>query len=181
MSNIYDIAVKTIDGESIKLDAYAGKALLIVNVASACGLTPQYEALEALYQSKGGEGLEILGFPCNQFGEQEPGTEEEIKSFCSTNYGVSFPMFSKIDVNGDSQHELYKQLLGEIPARTANSDEFAEKMKAYGKEVKDGAVMWNFEKFLVNRKGEIVGHFSPEITPDDPALASAIEAALSAA
>ena len=164
MSDLYDISVETIDGEAVKLSAFSGKVLLLVNVASACGLTPQYEALEAMYKSRKEDGLEILGFPCNQFGAQEPGTEAEIKTFCASNFGVSFPMFSKVDVNGDSRHTLYKKLLESAPLRTANNDEFVEKMKAYGIEAKDGEVLWNFEKFLVSREGEIIGHFSPEVT-----------------
>ncbi len=176
MSNLYDIDLTTIDGEQKKLGDYAGKTLLVVNVASACGLTPQYEALEALYEAKKDQGLEVLGFPCNQFGAQEPGTEEEIKEFCSTRFSVKFPMFSKIDVNGEQQHPLYKELLTAIPTRQAAPDsEFAERMKGYGKEVKDGAVMWNFEKFLISAEGEVVGHFSPDMTPQDPILSTAIE------
>ncbi|WP_439135991.1 glutathione peroxidase [Pseudomaricurvus sp.] len=181
MSNIYDINVKTIDGESVKLERFSGKTLLIVNVASACGLTPQYEALEALYEAHKDQGLEVLGFPCNQFGEQEPGTEADIKEFCSMKFDIKFPMFSKVEVNGENQHPLYKQLLSAIPERTAAPESgFEEKMKSYGKEVKDGAVMWNFEKFLVNTKGEIIGHFSPDMTPDHPILASAINTAITA-
>ncbi|WP_317932888.1 glutathione peroxidase [Halioxenophilus sp. WMMB6] len=179
MSSIHDIEVTTIDGSPVKLGDYAGKALLIVNVASACGLTPQYEALEALYEAKKDQGLEVLGFPCNQFGAQEPGTEAEIKEFCTMKFGVKFPMFSKIEVNGDGQHPLYQTLLGAIPARTKAPDSgFEEKMIAYGKEVKDGAVMWNFEKFLVSPTGDVIGHFAPDMTPDHPILAEAIEKAL---
>ena len=179
MSSIHDIEVKTIDGDSKKLGDYAGKTLLIVNVASACGLTPQYEALEALYEEKKDQGLEILGFPCNQFGAQEPGSEEEIKEFCTTKFGVQFPMFAKIDVNGDTQHPLYKELLTAIPNRTSAPDSgFEEKLKAYGKEVKDGAIMWNFEKFLVDGNGEVVGHFAPDMTPDNPILKEALERTL---
>lgn len=179
MSSIHEIEVTTIDGQTQSLGDYAGKTLLIVNVASACGLTPQYEALEALYKAKKDQGLEILGFPCNQFGEQEPGTEAEIKSFCTTKFGVDFPMFAKIDVNGEGQHPLYKTLLEAIPTRTsAPGSGFEDKLKAYGKEVKDGAVMWNFEKFLVNGEGEVVGHFAPDMTPDDPILQDALAKAL---
>lgn len=179
MNKIHDIEVTAIDGEKIELKKYSGKVLLIVNVASACGLTPQYEGLQALYESKKDQGLEILAFPCNQFGEQEPGTESEIKTFCTGSFGVTFPLFSKIDVNGAEQHPLYKTMLDVMPSRTANSSDFAEKLKEYGKEVKDGAVMWNFEKFLVNREGELIGHFSPDIGPDDSLLVAAIDEALS--
>lgn len=178
MTDLYDIDLKTIEGSPVKLGNYSGKVLLVVNVASACGLTPQYEGLEALYQSKKDQGLEILGFPCNQFGEQEPGSEMEIKNFCESNYGVHFPMFAKIDVNGEEQHPLYQTLLEAIPQRTASSTDFEEKLKAYGKEVRDGEVMWNFEKFLIDRQGKIVGHFSPDVAPQDELLISAIDKAL---
>ena len=179
MTNLYDIELTNIDGNSVNMSEFAGKALLIVNVASACGLTPQYEALEALYEAQKDQGLEVLGFPCNQFGAQEPGTEAEIAEFCTMKFGVKFPMFAKIEVNGDGQHPLYKTLLSAIPARTAAPDSgFAERMKGYGIEAKDGSILWNFEKFLVNRKGEIVGHFSPDMTPDHPMLSEAIAKAL---
>jgi glutathione peroxidase len=147
--SIYEIAVKTIDGKEVTLSDYQGKVLLIVNVASKCGFTSQYKGLESLYQKYKAEGLEILGFPCNQFGGQEPGTETEIQSFCSLNYGVTFPMFAKIDVNGAHEHPLY----------------------AYLKSKKTGllgfdAIKWNFSKFLVDRQGEVIERYAPSTSPD---------------
>ena len=179
MSSIHNIEVTTIDGESKSLADYRGKTLLIVNVASECGLTPQYEALEALYKAKKSEGLEILGFPCNQFGGQEPGDEAQIKEFCSLKFGVEFPMFAKLEVNGENQHPLYGALLAAKPERTKSPDsEFEEKLKNYGIEVVDNAIMWNFEKFLVNGDGEVIGHFSPDMAPTDGILSDAIDKAL---
>lgn len=144
MQNLYDIEVTTIDGKPIKLAEYRGKVLLIVNVASRCGFTPQYTGLEALYRKHQAKGFEVLGFPCNQFGKQEPGNEAEIKEFCSTKYDVSFPMFAKIDVNGENAHPLYKLLRGE-----------------------DGTkIRWNFEKFLVDRDGKVTKHYGSSDTPE---------------
>jgi glutathione peroxidase len=159
--SIYDIDVKTINGEQTTLAEHKGKTLLIVNVASKCGLTPQYAGLETLQKTYAERGFEVLGFPCNQFGGQEPGTEEEISEFCSTNYGVSFPMFSKLDVNGEGRHPLY--------------DELTQTQDAEGKA---GDVLWNFEKFLVSPEGEIVGRFRPLVTPEDATLIESIEANL---
>jgi len=179
MSSIYDIDLVTIEGKQQKLSDYKGKTLLIVNTASECGLTPQYEALENLYQAHKADGLEILGFPCNQFGAQEPGAEADIQSFCTMRFGVTFPLFSKIEVNGESRHPLYQDLFAAQPERTTAPDsEFVEKLKGYGFEVKEGNVLWNFEKFLVNRDGEVIGHFAPDMTPDHPILAKALSEAL---
>ena len=158
---IYDVDVKTIDGQNTTLAEYKGKTLLIVNVASKCGLTPQYAGLETLQETFADRGLEVLGFPCNQFGGQEPGTEEEIATFCSGTYGVTFPMFSKIDVNGEGRHELYEELT-----------------KAEDAEGKAGDVLWNFEKFLVSPEGEIVARFRPLVAPDDAGLIETIESNL---
>jgi glutathione peroxidase len=158
---IYDVKVNQLDGTPASLGDYKGKALLIVNVASHCGLTPQYEGLEKLHETLGSRGFEVLGFPCNQFLEQEPGTAEEIQEFCTVNYGVEFPLFEKIEVNGEGQHPLYQQL------------EAVPDAEGY-----TGDVRWNFEKFLVSPAGEIVGRFNPTVTPEDPALVSAIEAQL---
>lgn len=158
---IYDVKVNQLDGTPASLGDHKGKALLIVNVASQCGLTPQYEGLEKLHESLGGRGFEVLGFPCNQFLEQEPGTAEEIQEFCTTNYGVEFPLFEKIEVNGEGQHPLYQQL-NTVP----DAEDYT------------GDIRWNFEKFLVNPAGEVVGRFNPTVTPEDPALVSAIEAQL---
>ena len=148
MAGIYDFAVKDIHGKTVKLDAYKGKPLLIVNTASKCGFTPQYKGLEALYEKLHGKGLEILGFPCNQFGEQEPGTEAEIESICELNYGVTFPMFAKVDVNGDSASPLYKYLKKEKPG-------------LLGLE----AIKWNFTKFLVDRNGKVIERYAPNTEP----------------
>lgn len=148
MSELYEIPVMTLDGRETKLAEFAGKVLLIVNVASRCGFTPQYEGLEALYREYGPRGLTVLGFPCNQFGAQEPGDAAEIASFCSTTYSVSFPMFAKIDVNGASAHPLYRLLKNEAKG-------------VLGTE----AIKWNFTKFLVNRQGQVVSRHAPNDTP----------------
>ena len=161
MATIHDIPVRTIDGADTTLGNYAGKALLIVNVASKCGLTPQYEGLQNLYDTYRDRGLEVLGFPCNQFMGQEPGTNDEIKEFCSLNFNVSFPLFDKIDVNGEGRHPLY-----------------AELTKAADAEGKAGDVGWNFEKFLVSPSGDIAGRYRPLVTPDAPELTQAIESNL---
>ena len=155
---IYDADVEALDGSPAELADYQGKALLIVNVASQCGLTPQYSGLQALHEEYADRGFAVLGFPCNQFGAQEPGTADEIATFCETNYGVTFPMFSKIEVNGDGRHALYEQL-------TVYADDEGE----------SGDIQWNFEKFLVSADGEVVRRFRPLTTPEDPALVSAIE------
>jgi glutathione peroxidase len=173
--SVYDTTVNRIDGSATRLDAFRGKVLLIVNVASKCGLTPQYTGLEALYEAKRARGLEILGFPANEFAAQEPGTDAEISSFCSTNYGVQFPMFSKIVVKGPAQHPLYRQLTAAQP-QAVGEGPMREKLKGYGMD--PGApdqVLWNFEKFLVDRKGNVVERFSPDIAPDDARLVAAID------
>jgi glutathione peroxidase len=158
---IYDVKVNKLDGSAASLGDYQGKALLIVNVASKCGLTPQYEGLEKLHETLGSRGFEVLGFPCNQFLEQEPGTAEEIQEFCSLNYGVDFPLFEKIEVNGDHTHPLYQQLKDTPDAEGYTGD-----------------IRWNFEKFLVSPGGDVVGRFNPTVEPQDPALTGAIEAQL---
>lgn len=150
MKTIYDLEVKTIDGQVVKMSQYKDQVLLIVNVASKCGFTPQYEGLEKLYEKYKQKGFVVLGFPCNQFMNQEPETDNEIKEFCTLTYGVTFPMFSKIDVNGDNAHPLYKFL----------------KQKATGFLGID-SIKWNFTKFLINKKGEVVDRFSPSTTPDE--------------
>lgn len=178
MAALYDIPVKKIDGESTTLGSYKGKVLLVVNVASKCGLTPQYTALEQLYQGKHADGFEILGFPANNFKGQEPGTEAEIQSFCKTNYDVHFPLFSKVSVLGSDQHPLYKELTASQPKATGDGP-MRERLQGYGIEPSKGAdVVWNFEKFLVSRDGKVVGRFAPDITPDDPRLVAAIDAEL---
>jgi glutathione peroxidase len=178
MTAIQDIPVNKIDGAPTKLGAYKGKVLLVVNVASKCGLTPQYEGLEKLYEEKRGQGLEILGFPANNFGAQEPGTNEEIATFCSTNYNVQFPMFSKISVKGGDQHPLYAALT-EAQPRAAGAGPMLERFKAAGRAPANEAdVLWNFEKFLIGRDGQVIGRFAPSVAPNDPALIGAIDAAL---
>jgi len=175
---IYDIPLKQIDGTSTSLGNFKGKVLLIVNVASKCGLTPQYTALEKLYQEKHGKGLEVLGFPANNFKGQEPGSDAEIQSFCSTSYDVHFPLFSKISVLGGDKHPLYAQLTTAQPEATGEGS-MRDRLKGYGIEPSSKPdVLWNFEKFLVSRDGKIVGRFSPDVTPDDPRLVGAIDAEL---
>ena len=162
MATLYDISVDDIHGKPVRLSRYKGKVLLIVNVASKCGFTPQYQGLEALYRKLHGKGLEILGFPCNQFGAQEPGSEAEIAQFCELNYGVTFPMFAKVDVNGDDASPLYRHLK-------------AAKKGVLG----SGAIKWNFTKFLVGRSGTVLKRFAPTDEPD--AIARDIEAAVGGA
>jgi glutathione peroxidase len=178
MNNIHDTAVKRIDGTDITLDQYRGDVLLIVNVASKCGLTPQYTGLEKLYQDKQAQGLEVLGFPANNFAGQEPGSDAEIGEFCSLNYDVHFPLFSKISVKGPDRHSLYAKLTQAYPRATGDGP-FREKLKGYGIEASEPTdVLWNFEKFLVSRQGEVVARFAPDITADDPRLLQAIDAEL---
>ena len=172
-SGIYDITVKDIDGSDVSLANYKGKVLLIVNVASKCGLTPQYEGLEALYQKYKDQGLEILAFPCNQFLGQEPGTNEEIQSFCSLNYHVSFPLFDKIDVNGEAESPLYTYLKEQAPFKgyPEGTEEFATMLDEIHQKTGTGfnqgdAIRWNFGKFLVSKDGKTILRFEPMVTPD---------------
>ncbi len=158
---IHDIELQTIDGQPASLGDFAGSAVLVVNVASKCGLTPQYTGLQRLYEQFADRGLVVAGFPCNQFGEQEPGTPAEITEFCSVNYGVTFPLFAKIDVNGPGRHPLYAQL--------------TETPDAEGKA---GDIQWNFEKFLLGADGKVVARFRPLTEPEAPEVVAAIEAAL---
>jgi glutathione peroxidase len=175
---LYDIPLKRIDGANTTLSPFKGKVLLIVNVASKCGLTPQYTGLEKLYQSKRAAGLEVLGFPANNFMGQEPGTDAEIRDFCSTSYDVHFPLFSKISVVGTDRHPLYSQLVAAQPAATG-AESMRARLAAHGIGGHDKTdVLWNFEKFLVGRDGKVVGRFAPDIGPDDPRLTAAIDAAL---
>jgi glutathione peroxidase len=158
MANVHEFTMKTIDGAEKSLGDYAGQVLLVVNVASACGLTPQYAGIEALHRKLSARGFSVLGFPANDFGAQEPGTEAQIKEFCQSRYDVSFPMFAKITVKGASKHPLYAYLTTEAaPA---------------------GEVAWNFGKFLVGKDGKVIRRFEPTVAPDAPELLSAIEAAL---
>jgi len=158
-----DIPIHTLQGDDTSLGAYAGKALLVVNVASKCGLTPQYEGLERLQKTYGDRGFSVIGFPCNQFMGQEPGTSEEIAQFCSATYGVTFPLMEKIEVNGEGRHPIYREL--------------TEKEDAEGKA---GDITWNFEKFLVSPAGEVVARYRPQVEPEDPAIVGDIEAQLAA-
>lgn len=175
---LFDLPLVTIDGKETTLANFSGKVLLIVNVASKCGLTPQYAGLESLYQDKRAEGLEVLGFPANNFKGQEPGTDDEIASFCSTSYDVHFPLFSKISVLGDDQHPLYAGLTRALPVSTGEGP-FRERLKGYGVNPDNQTdVLWNFEKFLIGRNGEVVERFSPDVTADDARLVEAIEAEL---
>jgi glutathione peroxidase len=179
MQNIYEFSVKKINGSQATIGDYKGNVLMIVNVASKCGLTPQYDALEKVYQKFHDKGFEILAFPANEFGGQEPGTNTEIQEFCTTNFGVKFPMFEKMVVKGPGQNPLYKYLTETKPEAQKNGDDFEAKLKNYGVvREKKNDILWNFEKFLINRKGEVVSRFSPDITPDDPMVTKAIEAAL---
>ncbi len=159
--SVYNFSMKTIDGKMVPLSTYRGKVLLIVNVASRCGFTPQYKDLEALYRKYGNQGFTILGFPANNFREQEPGTDAEIKEFCTATYGVTFPMFSKISVKGDDEHPLYRYLTS-AEANPATS----------------GDVKWNFQKYLVGRDGKVRAMFLSRVTPMSDQVTSAVEAAL---
>ncbi|MBI3882508.1 MAG: glutathione peroxidase [Verrucomicrobia bacterium] len=158
-ASIYDVPLKDIDGKDTSLKPYQGKVVLVVNVASKCGYTPQYKGLEAIYQKYKSRGFVIAGFPCNQFGKQEPGTNEEIKTFCSSKYSVTFPMFDKLEVNGPGRHPLYVQLAGP-------SSPFP------------GDIKWNFNKFLIGRDGKIIKRFDSKATPEGPEISKAIEAVL---
>ena len=177
--SIYNIPLKTIDGAETNLGAYQGKVLLLVNVASKCGLTPQYKGLQELYEQHQAQGLEVLGFPANNFMGQEPGSEEEIKSFCDTNYSVKFPLFAKISVKGDDQHPLYNYLTNHKPDTDVNDGGLEEKLKGYGhNRSTPSEVLWNFEKFLVGKDGSIVARFAPDVTVSDERVVKQIEAAL---
>ncbi|PVX75735.1 glutathione peroxidase [Paraburkholderia unamae] len=180
-TTLYDIPVNAIDGTPTTLRPFQGKVLLVVNVASKCGLTPQYEGLEALYKDKRERGLEVLAFPANNFKGQEPGANEEILAFCTATYGVEFPLFSKISVVGADQHPLYRELTLAQPQATGDGP-FRERLKGYGIEPNPAPdVLWNFEKFLVSREGKVVGRFAPNVSADDAALVSAIDAELAKA
>lgn len=175
-NEIYDIPVKTIDGTETNLGEFKDKVLLVVNVASKCGLTPQYEGLEKLYENYQERGLEVLGFPANNFMGQEPGTEAEIKDFCDTNFNVKFPLFSKISVKGEDQHPLYRYLTETKPATDVNDGAFEKKLKGFGSErSKPSEVLWNFEKFLVGKNGEVVARFAPDVTAEDARLVEKVE------
>lgn len=177
---IQEIPLRRIDGTPTRLADFAGNVLLLVNVASKCGLTPQYEGLEKLYERYRERGLVVLGFPANEFGAQEPGTNEEILAFCTSTYGVQFPMFEKIVVKGEGIHPLYETLIRAQPRAEDFGDEsFRKRLEQYGiRQESPRDVLWNFEKFLVDRQGNVIGRFAPHIGPDHPRLLEAIEAAL---
>lgn len=174
---IYEIPLRRIDGAQTNLAAFRGKVVLIVNVASACGLTPQYAGLEALYEEKQKDGLVVAGFPANEFGAQEPGSNAEIAQFCTTKFGVKFPMFEKIVVKGEGQHPLYRELISaQQHAQEKPGSGFRAKLLTYGiKQENETDILWNFEKFLLSRKGDVVARFAPDIAPDDPLIRTAIE------
>jgi glutathione peroxidase len=179
-TSIYEIPVKKISGEGASLGEYAGKVVVVVNVASRCGLTPQYEGLEALYERFKGQGLVVAGFPANDFNAQEPGTDEEILTFCTSNFGVKFPMYSKIGVVGEDKHALYRALIAAQPhAISLTNPTLREKHIGWGIPTNDEPeILWNFEKFLVSREGVVVKRFAPDTQPDAPELIRAIEAEL---
>lgn len=176
-AHIFDIPVRKITGEESTLGEFRGKVLLVVNVASKCGFTPQYETLENIYESYKRQGLVVVGFPANDFKSQEPGTDAEIQTFCTSNFGVKFPMYSKITVVGYGKHPLYRALIMEQPRSiSVNSPSWRSKLKGYGIETtSEPEILWNFEKFLINRKGEVVARFAPDTQPDAPELVAAIE------
>jgi glutathione peroxidase len=177
---IQKIPVRRITGEDTNLGEYSGKVLLVVNVASKCGLTKQYESLEKLYREYRDRGLVVAGFPANDFKAQEPGTNAEIESFCTSNFGVDFPLFEKITVVGEGKHPLYKELIAAQPKAISTSEvHFSEDLKRYGIQTNpEPEILWNFEKFLVARDGKVAARFSPNTTPHDPALLQALETEL---
>lgn len=177
---IYAIPLQTIENQSTTLGAYAGNVLLVVNVASECGLTKQYEGLEKLYETWREQGFAVLGFPSNEFLGQEPGSNEEILAFCRGTFGVQFPLFAKIEVNGEGRHPLYRQLIAAQPQAVApQGSGFLERMSSKGRAPKHtGDILWNFEKFLIGRDGTVIQRFSPDMTPEDPQVSEAIKQAL---
>ena len=178
-ADLASIPLTRLDGSADSLANHAGNVLLVVNVASQCGLTPQYEGLEKLYGQYKDEGFEVLGFPANDFGAQEPGSNDEIAQFCSANYGVSFPMFSKADVTGAGKQPLYAALTEAQPAKQGDAESFRERLRGFGMTpTEDPDVLWNFEKFLIGKDGQIVGRYAPTVAPDDAALVADIEGAL---
>jgi len=175
MSDISEIKFNRMDGASSTLEDYAGDVLLVVNVASQCGLTPQYAGLQELYAELHDQGFSVLGFPANNFGGQEPGTDDEIATFCETNYHVTFPVFSKISVVGDDQHPLYEALTNTVPT-AAGKDAMRDRFRGFGMTpTEDPDVLWNFEKFVIGRDGRVAARFAPAVTPDDPELRAVID------
>jgi glutathione peroxidase len=181
LASIQEIPLTTIAGEPETLASYAGQVLLVVNVASKCGLTPQYEALEKLYERFRGDGFTVLGFPANDFLGQEPGTDSEIAEFCSTTFDVQFPLFSKLVVTGEDKHPLYGELISSAVPVEGDKEAFRSNLRGHGIAVTDDPeVVWNFEKFLISRTGEVVARFAPDVAPDDPRLVQAVERELAA-
>ncbi|WJV52086.1 glutathione peroxidase [Prodigiosinella aquatilis] len=181
MSNdLYSIPLRTIDGRETTLADWQNSVILVVNVASQCGLTKQYEGLEALYETYKARGFAVLGFPSNEFAGQEPGNDEEIQTFCRGTFGVQFPMFSKIEVNGMGRHPLYRLLIqAQLQALRPDGSEFYERRISQGQGPAHAEdILWNFEKFLINRQGQVIQRFSPDMTPDDTMIVDAITRAL---
>jgi glutathione peroxidase len=178
MASVFNIPLQTISNEETTLNQYQGKVLLLVNVASKCGLTPQYEGLQQLYAAQKDQGFEILAFPSNDFLAQEPGTNDEIQAFCSLNYQVDFPLFAKIPVVGEAKHPLYATLTQAIPTRIGEGPWWKDLVDYGLTPNQPPEILWNFEKFLVNKQGEVVARFAPDITADDPRLTDAIAAEL---
>lgn len=179
VETLQSIPVQTITGADSSLGDHAGKVLLVVNVASQCGLTPQYEGLVALYSKYRDQGFAVLGFPANDFGAQEPGSEEDIATFCTAKFGVDFPMFSKVVATGPGKHPLYEALIAAYPKASGDADAMREGMRSRGRTpTEEPEVLWNFEKFLISREGKVVGRFVPATKPDAPELEAAIEAEL---
>ncbi len=176
---LQSIPLKTITNQDASFADYAGKVVLVVNVASKCGLTPQYEGLEKLHRDYAASGLVVTGFPANDFGAQEPGSDVEIANFCRTNFSVDFPMFSKIVVTGATKHPLYAALTSAVPHAQGDGADFRDKLRGYGMTpTEEPEVLWNFEKFLIGRDGKVAARFAPTTAPDDPSLVAAIEAEL---
>jgi glutathione peroxidase len=178
--SLYNIPLRRLDGTASTLAEYRDRVLLIVNVASKCGLTPQYTALQRLHTVYAARGLAVLGFPCNDFAAQEPGSEAEIGAFCDTQYGVTFPLFGKVSINSPPRHPLYERLIAAQPkARASGTDQLTQALSKHGLLPKQQSdVLWNFEKFLVGRDGSVRARFAPDVTPDDAFLVSEIESAL---
>lgn len=176
MHDLGEIPLTRIDGSSDRISNHSGNVLLVVNVASKCGLTPQYEGLERLFSTYNGRGFEVLGFPANDFGAQEPGSEEEISAFCSLNYGVSFPLYAKANVAGPDKQPIFAALTRAMPEKLGSTDEFRERLRSHGMTpTEDPEVLWNFEKFLIGRDGLVVARFAPSIEPEDTLLIETLE------
>jgi glutathione peroxidase len=179
VTDLQSIPIETITGERASLADYDGQVLLVVNVASKCGLTPQYDGLESLYERYRDAGFEVLGFPANDFRAQEPGTNEEILEFCRATYSVKFPLFAKIAVVGPDKHPLYEALTEAAPTSIGDAAGYRRRLRGFGIEAtEDPDILWNFEKFLIGRDGTVVARFAPTVTPDDPQLVEALETAL---